>query len=125
MTIQNLDSYVNSLWDWGFLDNCFHGTRIRVSDLDGIVERNGQFLVIEAKGVKKPIPQGQAIMFSRLTNNGFTVLVIWGTPNQPEQLQVWYPGRDKPGPMQPARVDDIQNIVRRWFDWANNKGRAS
>ena len=66
MTIKNLEAFVENLWDWGFLDECFPGTRIRVTDIDGLVERNGHFLLIEAKSPGKDIPTGQRILFDRL-----------------------------------------------------------
>ena len=122
MTIHNLDAYIGALWDWGFLNDCFVGTTIRVSDLDGIVERNGWFLVIEAKGSGKPIPRGQMIAFSALANKGFTILMVWGQPNSPEAMQVWYPNREEPQPQRAATIDDIKNIVSRWFNWANANG---
>jgi len=39
----------NQTPDWGFLDNSFSG-KIRVSDIDGIVEVNGHLLILEWKG---------------------------------------------------------------------------
>lgn len=125
MTIHNLDAYIAALWDWGFLDECFGNTRIRVSDLDGIVERNGWFLVIEAKSPGKDIPRGQRRLFKALVNKEFSVLVIWGEANKPQHLQIWYPHRAVPEVQVKASVEDIQDIVRRWFHWANENGRSA
>jgi len=119
MTIHSPDLYCAALWDWGFLDDCFPGTRTRVSDIDGIVERKGRFLVIEAKGVNTRIPTGQLIMFEAMANKGMTVLIVWGNPNEPEQMQIWYPHRPYAEPAVPASVDDIRDVVRRWFNWAS------
>lgn len=121
MTIHNLDSYIAALWDWGFLDKCFdYG--IRVSDLDGIVERNGWCLVIEAKGPGRAVPTGQRKMFAALVKLGFTVLVVWGKANKPQHMQVWYPHRRAPEKQVPATEDSIRDIVERWFRWANANG---
>jgi hypothetical protein len=122
VTIHNIDSYVRSLWDWGFLDECFGDTGISISDLDGIVERNGWILALEAKGSGKQIPRGQVRTFRVLASKGFTILVIWGEPNAPESMQVWYPHREEPQRPRPARLDDVKDIVSRWFNWANANG---
>jgi len=114
MTIRNKKNYMAQLWDWGFLDDCFGGTQIKVSDLDGIVERNGHFLVIEAKGPGAPVPQGQSIMFSQMAANpALTVLVVWGEPNKPDHAQVW--GRER------VKADEakIKRLVSRWYQYAN------
>jgi hypothetical protein len=41
MTINKLDAYVAGLWDWVCLDGCFGDTKIRPTDIDGLVERRG------------------------------------------------------------------------------------
>ena len=116
MNIRNLDTYVANLWDWGFLNDCFGGTRIRVTDLDGLVERNGHFLFIEAKSNGKDIPLGQKLLFKALIASPQNrVLIIWGEPNKPQMAQFW--GHE------PFTADEekIRDVVKRWFAYANNK----
>lgn len=125
MTIQNMDAFIDALWDWGFLDGCFGGTRIRVSDLDGMVERNGWCLIIEAKGLGKQIPRGQQIMFRVLAGKGFTILVLWGEPNQPKHMQIWYPHQHDPKPCTSSSIREVQDVVRRWFNWASANGSVN
>lgn len=120
MTINNLKAYVDNLWDWGFLDDCFGNTRIRVTDVDGLVERNGCFLLIEAKSQGKPVPMGQKILFRSLTQKGFTVLVLWGEPNIPIFMQVWHPASDDPEPVELCSADIVKCFVTNWFKQANS-----
>lgn len=122
MTIKNLSAFVDALWDWGFLDECFAGTKIRVSDLDGMVERKGWVLIIEAKGMGKSVPPGQQIMFRALSQKGFTILTLWGQPNKPQMMQVWYPHKPSPQTQIATDEDGVKDIVRRWFNWANSNG---
>jgi len=57
-------------------DECFPG-KIGFGDIDGIVEINGNVLVIEGKGFGAPLPTGQRIMFERMTAaGGVTVFVV-------------------------------------------------
>lgn len=124
MTIHNLQAFVGSLWDWGFLDDCFGSTGIRVSDLDGIVERNDWHLVLEGKGPGVPVKRGQRRMFASLVRKGFTVVVIWGRPSTVEHMQVWYPHKAAPQPKTPANNDNVRDVVSRWFRWADANGNV-
>lgn len=119
MTIQNKKAFMGALWDWGFLDSCFGNTRIRVSDLDGMVERKNRHLVIEGKGPGVPVKKGQEILFASLVKKGFAIIVIWGNPDKVEQMSVWYPNELAPCPIRAANNDDVKNVVRRWFVCAN------
>jgi hypothetical protein len=119
MTIRNRQAYMDNLWDWGFLDDCFGGTKIKVSDIDGVVERNGYFLYLETKSPGKAIPTGQEIMFKRMIENGHnTVIVIWGIPSTPVEIKVFsakYPG----GKEIEANADKLKELVGAWYQKAN------
>lgn len=122
MTINDMDRFTAALWDWGFLDKCFAKTKIRIGDLDGIVERNGEFLVLEAKGTGVGIKDGQRRMFEKMaTEKGFTVIVVFGEPGAPERMQIWYPGKDKPEIYKKADAAILFERVSAWFSWANKK----
>lgn len=118
MSLHSPDKYIENIWDWGFLDVCFHPTRIKVTDVDGFIERNGLFLVIETKLPDVDIPQGQAIMFDSLIRTGiFQVLIIWGKRNQPEYRMFWGKGYEK----RPTNTQEIIEIVRHWYKYANQQ----
>jgi len=118
VTIRNKDHYMACLWDWGFLDICFGGTKIRVTDVDGLVERKGHFLLIEAKSSGAPVPKGQSIMFDALVKNPkWSVLVVWGNTNKPEEALMWGNKLFK------ADEAKIQEIVHRWYNDANSTSR--
>ncbi len=119
MTIRNKKAFMDALWDWGFLDKCFGNTGIRVSDIDGMVERNGHVLFIEAKPPDKTVSTGQRRAFEALTKKGFMVLIIWGRTNEPEYISIWYPNEEAPRPPKKANVSDLQDFVTTWFRWAD------
>lgn len=121
MTINNLKAFINGLWDWGILNGCFGNTRIRLSDLDGIAERNGKFLVVEAKSPGKEIPMGQMIMYKHLVDLGcFTVILVWGEKNAPERMTIMTSGMTKV--FENSNLDDLRKVVSTWFDYANASG---
>jgi len=117
--IRDAEDYEASFWDWAFLNECFAPTNGRVTDIDGLIERNGKFLIIETKKPGAKIPQGQQILFDHMRGTGImTVLIIWGAPNKPEKAEVvtrkWnhiIEGDDVEG--------RIKRLVRRWFKWVN------
>lgn len=115
MTIKNSDKFVASLWDWGCLDGCFGDSKIAVTDVDGLLEHNGQFLLMETKGPEVEIPLGQQIMFNHLIEKpGFHVLVIWGEPGKPQELQFW--GRRK----YTADLAGLRRVVKRWYEFSSS-----
>ena len=97
------------IWDWQPFDDCFGG-KIRMGDIDGMVERNGYILLVETKHTGSEIPFGQMIMFNQLSKlPNFTVILIWGEINKPQQLQ--YVGQDK------KQSVDIAGVKKHFKDW--------
>ena len=106
--------------DLTVLDECFPG-RIAMTDVDGLVEINGQFLLIEWKR-RGDVPAGQRIMFERMTRHPeFTILVIVGDPATMEVkcYDVCQDGRRK------GRRDcDLSELKRRVGAWADRASRT-
>lgn len=117
MTINSAEKFVKSLWDWGVLDGCFGETKIKPTDIDGFVERNGRFLLFETKGEGVPLTKGQKITFDKLNQTGkFTIIVIWGDPGNPVRMKVmhgWYEDEFD------ADIEVLRDWVSRWFKWVN------
>lgn len=121
MSIHNKTLFMDNLWDWGFLQRYLGGFGISPTDIDGMIERNGHILLLEAKSPGVPIPLGQKIMFDHLVNATcphcsadcglWDVVVIWGKPNQPEQMQMW---RTQNAPVA-ADLAAVQALVGEWY----------
>lgn len=121
MNIRDPQKFLETQWDWTPFNSCFGGTAIRISDIDGFVERNGKVLIIETKMPNQIVPKGQCIAFNRFSRiPGFTVLIVWGKPNHPVALQVW----GKTGHI-PTNNDQLNAYIARWFAMANRVGGAS
>lgn len=110
------------LWDrapdWAFLNGCFGASGIKVSDVDGIIERNGLFFMLEWKPPDKRLSTGQRKTFKALVETGlFTILIIWGDPQSPGHIQL--ADHNGIGERQPAGRDKIVQIVSGWFGWVN------
>ncbi|MFW9991931.1 MAG: hypothetical protein ACFFD4_07705 [Candidatus Odinarchaeota archaeon] len=81
-----------------------------MGDLDGIIERNGKFLVIEAKGSYKEVGGGQAKMFDAMVQTGyFTVIVVRGPTNKPREMRTW------PSYWIPCNMKIFREAVMKWF----------
>ncbi len=121
MTIQYPDTYLANLWDWACLAGTMPG-KMTASDIDGIIERRGKFLVIETKSPGVPVPTGQRILLDALADNGaFTVIVVHGQPGKPEQLTVTTSvnGERVMREYNPATLETLRDIVKRWFAWVD------
>lgn len=123
MTIRDMDKFVSTLWDWGFLNACFwrqgSPTRIAMTDLDGIVETHGRFLVIETKSPGKKIDRGQRLTFDAMIRTGrIMVMIIWGDQKHPPWEYCWWgPGGE--GQKKTCSEEDIKLLVARWFEVAD------
>lgn len=116
MTIQNAQLFMEGFWDWSILDGCFGTTEIKPTDIDGFVERYGNFLVLETKKQGVEIKTGQMITFNELTKTGkFTVIVIWGDKDAPTEMQVFYPHPQQPSAKKQATIDNLRAVVGWWF----------
>jgi hypothetical protein len=107
--------------DWGFLDSAF-SNKIRVGDIDGIVEANGSLLILEWKTTGYPVPTGQRIMFEKITPGGkITVIVIWGDPEETTttHYQVFFNGKSQE--KQEADSETIKDFCKRWETWVRGK----
>ncbi len=52
--------------------------RVAPTDIDGVLERGGHFLIMEFKSPGVSLPMGQRIMLKRLVKLGMTVIIAWG-----------------------------------------------
>lgn len=126
VSINNPQLFMEGFWDWGILDGCFGETRIKPTDIDGFVERNGNFLVLETKKQGVKIEYGQQKTFNELLLTGkFTVLVIWGQKDKPEALKLYspfLPQKYKAGKYSDnISLSDLRNSVWWWFCKADGK----
>jgi hypothetical protein len=117
--IRDPKDYEATWWDWTPFNECFYPTKIRITDIDGFVERGQKFLVLETKKPKVSIPQGQMIMFEKMVKTGlFTVLVIWGETNTPQQALLIT--RNDKIEYKECNIDRLKSIIRQWFDFASS-----
>lgn len=119
MTVQNRDKFFEEHWDWGFLKaaGCFGTTKIEPTDVDGMTERNGYFILIEAKSPDVPIKQGQKYLQAALIDTGvFTVANMWGTARTQSvhELEVLQSHLFR-YTRKPATLDDLIALHARWF----------
>ena len=120
MTIRDRNKYRDAAWDWSFLNKCFADTAIRLSDIDGVVERHGYFLFIEAKPTNKKLSIGQEILLTKLSAiPRVTVLILWGENGEPVCMkQMGY---------EPVvcTKDDVVRVVSEWFTNAQKNGNKT
>lgn len=101
-------------WDWSILDGCFRG-RIRPTDIDGMVEVEGELLFLEGKRLGDGVEDAVGRAYSRLVAIGARVIVIWGVEEpegshtfRPVALKVWG------GPKRACGLEELRAEVRAW-----------
>lgn len=121
----------DGIFDWSFLLPIFEGTRIKPTDIDCLVERCGQILIIETKHPGTDIPDGQRIALETLISLGrgsICVMVLYGKlATDIVALEEWY-GDKKGGCHKLPRKDcDYEYVIQRvtdWWLWANKQESA-
>ena len=118
------DCYMKQLPNWAVFNECFEPTKIKITDLDGLVERKGHFLYFEVKQNKKDIPTGQQILFKQLTKNAphISVLLLYAH-NVSEEMDIQEYAVFRGGKMtqnwKPTNTQEMKGFVRQWFQRAN------
>jgi hypothetical protein len=121
-TIRNREAFLGGLWDWAVLDGCFGGTRIRPTDVDGLIERHGCFLFLEAKPPGGTLSQGQQITLRALSRQPRTcVLVIYGDPAEQTVVRITRMWQGRIEEQADPSLETFRRLVVRWFDWADKQ----
>jgi len=114
--IRDPQKFLDNIWDWTPFNECFSPTRIKITDIDGAVERKGRVLFIETKLPGQEIPLGQRIMYDVLSSLPYAhVLVVWGKPNAPVAFQWWGKARRQ------GDLEAVKRTVRAWFEFADKQ----
>ena len=111
--------YMETIWDWSPYNECFGDSGIRISDLDGIVERNGHFLFLDGKRIngrgERNYSRGQYKLYRQLALFGCTVIVFHGEPPRDVRyVRQWLPGGEFV-PEQECDVIALQTLISEWF----------
>jgi len=113
------------MWDWAIFEGCFP-PRVSPSDIDGVIERNGHFLIIETKSADLDgIPRGQQITYEAFQRTGaVTILIMFGDRNAPSRAVAMLPsGEVRQYPT--TDLAEMREVMTRWYQWADQKGRAA
>ncbi|MBF0400747.1 MAG: hypothetical protein HQL80_07060 [Magnetococcales bacterium] len=96
---------------------CFPGN-IQMGDVDGIVEINGQVLMLEWKEFE-PISTGQRIMYQRMTESPSShVIVVIGNPETMVVEKYTYFRDGSMAEWLPGNLDDLKEFIRSWVRFA-------
>jgi hypothetical protein len=101
----------------GIFDDIWPG-KIGMSDVDGIVELHGNGLLLEWKRDME-LPQGQQIMFKRLTRGRvLTVVCVAGDAETMEVHAVKEFVDGDEGDWKPMDMVGLRTLLAAWRDWA-------
>ena len=118
--IRNPHGFLSSLPNWQPIYEAFP-PKNHPGDLDGIMERHGQFLVIEKKtpGTVINLWSGQARTLKALHNLGvFTILYLWGQEDNPTEICAIRPNDDFIIRPRPATHAQLIGVLKDWWAFA-------
>ena len=105
------------LHDFEIFEGCFGNTRIMPTDIDGCVERKGNFLILEYKPTNKVLTTGQRITLETFACNPlYTVIVIWHKPcDLHEHKEVTHIQILPNGKRISITENDLRIFINKWF----------
>lgn len=118
-TLRNKKRLHDSYIEFGVFNKCFR-RGIQFTDIDGIVESNGHFLILEKKVSGAKIPKGQTYMHRAMGNLGvFTILYYFGYTDadgwpQPGKYTIIH--EDHTVESGDCNCEKLQEIIGLWFD---------
>lgn len=106
--------------------DCFP-RRINFGDVDGMVELEGRFCLLEWKGDGGAVRTGQRILYQRFTVSwpGNIVFVINGDAETMAVRSYSLFWRGKGTPEVSASLDDVKERIRRWASWVQCERSAA
>lgn len=115
--------YYAALPEWDDIVDCFP-RKIHPTDIDGMVEMNGQFLFLEEKGCGVSLDTGQRLALKRLSTNPNTTVVVF-RPGGSKDMQVMiFRAGESTGFRDCSRAQFL-HWVQRWARDADNTGRSA
>lgn len=118
--IRNPAGFLESIPNWKPIYQAFP-PKNHPGDIDGIMERHGQFLIIEKKQVGATVVpwSGQARTLKALHNLGvFTIIYIWGDEANPQAICVIRPTDEFQINPQPVTYQEWISILKEWWAFA-------
>lgn len=93
------------------------------SNIDGIAERNGRFLVFEWKRPNESISMGQKMLLQALAASPeFTVIIINGdTDDKTTVNSFWLINEDGKPIKRGTGLESLKTFYQKWYKWANDQ----
>lgn len=121
--IRDYDKFMNTQWDWTPYNSAFNAG-VRISDIDGHIERHSEFLYIETKLPGNSPTFAQELSIRSQIAKGNTVMLLEGNPNRPERLTLYR--RDGTVKVYNEVTEElVTDILKQWWNWASKKPRLS
>ena len=91
------------------------------SNVDGICERNGHFLIMEWKRPDEKVSKGQEILLKALAENPrFIVTIIIGNTDNGTQIDKYFTvGIDGKCALAGVGFEQFKAFYRQWYEWAD------
>lgn len=114
----------DGIFDWWWVIQAIKNenplSKITPMDFDGVVERNGHFLVIETKDIGVKISTGQLITLKALQSpKSFYVMKVWGKEN-PTKIEVEWAYNNRLVVEKSEGVGEAMRYVSAWYLWADS-----
>jgi hypothetical protein len=115
--------YLAALPEWEDIIACFP-RNIRPTDIDGMVEINGNFLFLEEKSAKKSLDAGQRIALKELSRNPNTTVLVF-RPGRAADMEVMVLKDGQTEGFQDCSKSQFLHWIQRWARNADSTERTA
>ena len=120
--ISSYEYFKRNAIDFTLFNDCLPA-RLGFTDIDGIMERRGSFLVLEKKFDASRPGLGQLIMFRQLVKlEKFTVCIFGGTEFDVQYMYLLTRAKEKY--ISEPSLDKLKKLIRDWLVYAENKDKS-
>ena len=123
MSYMRNKNLLGTLTNWEHVIDALPG-KCGVSDIDGIIEKNGYFLVLESKNYGERLPLGQEILLRQLSLlKGFAVVIITMDRKTGDVYGIQRVTKGSLGETEMSDTEELSELVAQWFDHATKANR--
>jgi len=119
MLMRNMFATHTDYWD--FFGLIPENPQFVPSNVDGICERKGKFLVMEWKRLDEQVSKGQEYLLKSLAKQiNFIVLIIYGDTDDETVVHKYYlVNQDGTCTKAGTSFEELKNFYKQWYEMAN------
>ena len=120
--LKHLPAGFDGVFEWSWTKGCFGNPKIEPKDFDGVVERNGNFLIFESKEPGMVVSGGQLYTLESIwRRGGVTLLYVYGKTEFKNAVGILPKKKDRSEQInyKLPTVESAREFIKKWYVYAD------